>query len=132
MVLVEHIFSIGQVVLEFGPFAPRQANEHVQIIAHHRGFCRHRRHEFEFFQLSLGFFTGFGRHLGSLDLLFKFLDVRALFAVTQFFLNGLDLLVQVEVALVLFHLTLHAAANALVHVQDIHLVLQLREEIFKS
>jgi hypothetical protein len=123
---------LAKIVLELGLFAPRQANEHVQIVAHHRGFGRHGRHEFEFFQLALGFFAGLGRHLGSLDFLFELLDVRALFAIAQLFLDGLDLLVQVEVALVLFHLALHAATNALVHVQDINLVLQLLEKIFQA
>jgi hypothetical protein len=69
--------------------------------------------------------------LGGLDLLFEFLDVRAFFAVAQFLLDGLDLLVQVVLALALFHLALDAATDALVDLQDVDLVLQQLEQLFQ-
>ncbi len=132
VVLIQHVFGVGQIVLELGLFAPWQADEHVQVVAHHGGLSRHGRHEFELLEFALGLFTGLNRHLGGLDLLFDFLDVRALFAIAQFFLDGLDLLVQVEVALVFLHLAFDAATDALVHIQDIDLVLQLGKQVFQA
>ncbi|MCY1535577.1 hypothetical protein D9M68_709890 [compost metagenome] len=38
---VEHGLGIGQVVLDLGLLAPRQADEHVDVVAYHRGFGRH-------------------------------------------------------------------------------------------
>jgi hypothetical protein len=66
-----------------------------------------------------------------LDLLLDLLDVGALFAFAEFLLDGLDLLVQVEVALVLFHLALHAAADLLVDVEDVDLALDLLEQVLE-
>ncbi len=123
VVLVQDVFGVGQIVLELGLFAPRQTNQNIEVVAHDRGLGRHGRHELELFELAFGLFAGLSRHFGGLDLLFDFLDVSALFAIAQLFLDGLDLFIQVEVALVLFHLALDAATDALVHIQDVDLVL---------
>jgi hypothetical protein len=69
--------------------------------------------------------------LRGLDLLLEFLEVGAFFAVAQFLLDGLDLLVQVVLALALFHLALDAATDALFHLQDVDLVLQQFEQLFQ-
>ena len=70
--------------------------------------------------------------MGSDDLLFKLFDVRALFAFAQLLLNGLDLLIQVVVALALFHLLLHAAANPLLDLEDVDFGFQLGKQTFKA
>ncbi len=54
-----------------------------------------------------------------LDLLVEFLEVGAVLAFAQFLLDGLDLLVQVVLALALLHLALDAATDALFHLQDV-------------
>ena len=132
MVLVQHRLGIGQVVLDFGLFAPGQAREHFNVVAHHRRLGRHGRHELELLELGLGLLAGVSRHLGGLDLLLNLLDVRALFALTQFFLDGFDLLVKVKVALVFFHLPFDAATDAFVDVEDVHLTLKLGEQVFQT
>jgi hypothetical protein len=70
--------------------------------------------------------------LASLDLLVDLFEVRAVLALAEFFLDGLDLLVEIEVALVLLHLALHAAADLLVHVQDVDFAVKLLEQILKA
>ena len=132
VVLVEDVLGMGEVVQDLGLLAPRQAGEHVDVVAHHRRFGRHGRHELELLEFALGLLARFGRHARGLDLLFDLLDVRAFLALAQFLLNRLDLLVQVEVALVLFHLALHAATDALVHVEDVHLAVELLEQVFQT
>jgi hypothetical protein len=69
--------------------------------------------------------------LASLDLLLDLFDVGALFALAQFLLDGLDLLVEVEVALVLLHLALDAATDLLVDVQDVDFALDLLEQVLQ-
>jgi hypothetical protein len=70
--------------------------------------------------------------LRGVDLLLEFLEVGALFAVAQFLLDGLDLLVQVVLALALLHLPLDAAADALFHLQDVDLVLEQLEQLLQA
>jgi len=113
-------------------FAPGQADQHVDVVAHHGGFGRHGRHQLELFQLAFGFLARLDGHAGGLDLFLDLFNVGALFAFAQLFLNGLDLLVQVEVALVLFHLALDAAADALVDIEDVHFALELRVQVFQA
>ncbi|MDT4834868.1 hypothetical protein FQZ97_685180 [compost metagenome] len=70
--------------------------------------------------------------MSSDDLLFELFDVRALFAFAELLLNGLDLLIQVVVALALFHLLLHAAANPLLDLEDVDFGFELREQAFEA
>ena len=129
MVFVQHLFGQSQVVFDFGFFVPRQAYQRINVVAHHCGLGRHGRHELEFFQLALGFFARLSGHAGSFDFLFNFFNVSAVFTFAQLFLNGLDLLVQIKVALVFFHLPLDAAAYAFVHIQYVHFALELLKQV---
>ena len=47
-------------------------------------------------------------------------------------MNGLDLLVQIEVALVLFHLPLDATANFLINIEDVDFTLKLFIEVLEA
>ncbi|EKD96744.1 MAG: hypothetical protein ACD_23C01300G0001, partial [uncultured bacterium] len=131
MVFVQHRFGIAQIVLDLALLAPRQAGEHVDIAAHHRGFGRHGRHQLELLELGFRLLAGLCRHLGQLDLLFYLFNIGAFFPLAEFLLDRLDLFVEVEVALVLFHLALHAATNFLVDIQDVDFAIQLLEQILK-
>jgi hypothetical protein len=131
VVFVEHVLGIGQVVLDLGLLAPGQVDQGVDVVAHHGGFGRHGRHQLELLQLALGLLARFLGHARGLDLLLEFLEVGAFFAVAQFLLDGLDLLVQVVLALALLHLPLDAAADALFHLQDVDLVLQQFEQLLQ-
>ena len=131
MVAVEHILGKRQIVLDLGLLGPGQLGEHVDVVAHHGGFGRHGRHELELLEFAIGLLARVGRHPGGLDLFLDLLDVGALFALAELLLDGLDLLVQVEVALVLLHLALDAAADFLVHIENVHLALELAEQFLQ-
>jgi hypothetical protein len=85
-----------------------------------------------FLELAFGLLARLGGHLGGLDLLFDFFEVGALFTLAEFLLDRLDLLVEVEVALVLFHLPLHTAADLLVHIEDVDLAFELLVQVFQA
>jgi hypothetical protein len=85
-----------------------------------------------FFSSPSAFFAPRLGHLGGLDLLLDLFDVGALFALAEFLLDGLDLLVEVEVALVLFHLALDAAADLLVHIEDVDFAFELLVQVFQA
>ena len=71
-------------------------------------------------------------HAGRLDLLLEFLEIGTFLAFAELLLDRLDLLVQVVLALALLHLPLHAAADALFHLQDVDLGLELREQMLEA
>ena len=66
------------------------------------------------------------------DAFFQLFDIRTVLAFAQLFLNRLDLLVQVVVALALFHLLFHTAANTLLDLQDVNFAFQLRQQAFQT
>ena len=100
------------------------------MFAHHGGLGRHGRHQvLSFFSSASALLACFLGHAGGLDLLVELFQVGALFAVAEFLLDGLDLLVQVVLALALLHLALDAATDALFHLQDVDLVLQQIEQL---
>ncbi|MNV11974.1 hypothetical protein D3C71_1025570 [compost metagenome] len=132
VVFVEHAFGIDQVMLDLGLLTPRQRREHVNVVTHHGGLGRHGRHQLELLEFCISLLARLGRHLGELDLFLDLLDVRAFIPFAQLLLDGLDLLVQVEVALVLLHLALHTPTDLLVHVEDVHLAVKLLEQVFKA
>lgn len=74
-------------------------------------------------------FAGFLGHLGKHDLLLELFQIRALFAFAQFLLDRLDLLVQVILALRLFHLALDATTDALFDLKDVEFAFQLAEQV---
>jgi hypothetical protein len=75
---------------------------------------------------------GFLRHLGGDHLLLELFDVGAVFAFAQFLLDGLDLFVQVVLALRLLHLALDAATDALFDLQDVEFAFQLAEQVLEA
>ena len=129
VIAFQHFFGVAQFIIHLGLFLPRQTDQGVDVIAHDGGFGRHRRHQLELAQFALRFFQGLFRHLGSDDLLFQLFQIGALFAFAQFLLNRLDLLVQIVFALRFFHLTLDAAADALLDLQNVEFAFQLAEQM---
>ena len=118
MVLVENLLGQHEVALDLALPAPRQAQQPVEIVAHHRCLRRHRAHGLELLELAIGLVARFLAELGRLDALFEFRElVRTLLAVAQFALDRLHLLVEVVLALRLFHLALDARADALFDLQ---------------
>ena len=116
---IEHALRGGDVLLELGLLAPRQAKQHVEIVADHRRLGAHRLHAAQLLELAQRFRLGFDRQLGLFDLLGQFGDFVgfAIIAAAQFGLNRLQLFVEVIFALGFFHLALHAATDFLFDLQ---------------
>ncbi|KAJ0336313.1 hypothetical protein COL154_014365, partial [Colletotrichum chrysophilum] len=55
MVLIQHPLGDTQVLAHLAALLPRHAGHPVEVVAHHRGFGRHRRHLLQLVELGLGF-----------------------------------------------------------------------------
>ena len=95
VIVFQYLFGIGKIVVYLGFFSPWQGNERFDVIAHDSRFRRHRRHDFQFFEFRESLVTGFFRHLGQSDFLFKILKISPFLAFAQFALDRLDLFIQV-------------------------------------
>src|SRR5690606_13015299 len=97
---IQNLFGVDQIVIHATAFFPRQVHQPIQIATHHGGFCRHRRHHAQFFQLGIGFFAGVFGHARLFNLVVQLIKlVTTVFQIAQFFLNGFHLFVQVVLAL---------------------------------
>ena len=133
MVSVEDLFSTGQVQAHLGLGLPRHLHQPVDIRAHHGGFGRHRRHLLELVQLGGGLGQGVFGQASGIDTLLQLFDfVVALLAVTEFFLNGLHLLIQIVLALATLHLLLHTATDAFLNLQQVDFAIQQRQHVFDT
>ena len=132
VVLFEDGLGLGQVRADLALLLPRQPDQRLDVVAHDRGFGRHRRHQPQLLQLGLGLLPGFLGHVRGLDALFHLVEVGALFHIAQLFLDRLDLLVQVVLALALLHLLLDATADALLDLQDVELGLHQRQQVLEA
>ena len=129
----EHLFRLAEVAAGTGALLPRHVDEPVDVVAHDGGFGRHRRHHLELVQLRRGLGARLLRHAHGFDPLGEVLDlVRRLVHVAELLLNRLHLLVEVVLALALLHLPLHAAANTLLDLQEIDLLLDARHQMLQS
>ena len=133
MILVEDVLRLLEVVLDLALLAPGQTQQHVEIVAHDRGFGRHGLHRLELLELRRGLGARFLAELGLGNLLGQFGEFVAFlaFAIAQFALDRLQLLVEIIFALGLLHLPLHAAANLLLHLQHAKLALHEGEDHFQ-
>ena len=118
MVGIQNFTRLQNILIDPVCLFPGHTGHPVQIIANHCGFCTHRAHIAQLFQLGFGLVPGFFWHFGSIDLLGNFIDlIAAILALAQLFLNGLHLLIQIIFALGFFHLAFDAVANAFFHLQ---------------
>ena len=132
MVLVELILRPFDVDTCLGPLLPRHAGDGVEIIADHCGLGRHRRHHLQLVELGRGLGLDRLRHTGLFDLVLDLLHlVGRVFHLAEFLLNGLHLLIQVVLALRLFHLLLDAATDALFDLEDVDLALNESDDVLK-
>ena len=77
VILVEHRLRGVDILLDLLLHAPRQRQQPIEIVAHHRRFRRHRRHLTELFHLRIGLGLRFLRQLGVLDAIFELGDILA-------------------------------------------------------
>ena len=133
MVFFQDSFGPGQVAVGPALLLPGHLQQPVQVVAHHGGLGRHRRHHLELAQFGHGLFLGLLGHAGFLDPLFERGNlVRRLVELAQLLLDGLHLLVQVVLALALLHLRLHAAANLALDLEHVDLAAHEAHEVFHS
>jgi hypothetical protein len=105
-----------------GALVPGQGHEPVNIVAHHGGLGAHGRHHLELFQLGPHLVGRLPGHALFLELFLQLLDLAlevVLFA--HLLLDGAHLLVEIVLALGLFHLALDPALDALLQLQDLYL-----------
>ena len=119
MILVQDRLRLLEVGLDPALLAPGQAQQHVEIVAHHRRFGRHGLHALELLELGRRLGARFLAQLRLGDLVGQFGKLVAFLAlaIAQFALDRLELLVQIIFALGLFHLALHAATDLLLDLQ---------------
>ena len=119
VVLVEHALRQGEVLLDAGALLPRDPEQPVEIVAHHRGFGGHGAHGAQLLELADGAFARLLAELGRGELA---LDLRQfvflVLAFPQFLLYRLHLLIEIILALRLFHLALDARADFFLDLQD--------------
>ena len=111
VIFVENLFSLGQILDLFGLLFPGHAHQPVDVGARNSAFGRHRRHRFQPMQFLHRFLLGLFGHADFFNLLLQLLEFGLLVLAAQFFVNRLDLLVEVILFLRLLHLTLHASLN---------------------
>jgi hypothetical protein len=63
---------------------------------------------------------------------FHFVEVGALFHIAEFLLDGLDLFVEVILALALFHLAFDAPADAPLDLQNVEFRLHQRQQVLEA
>ena len=133
VVLFQYPFGTGQVAVGATLFLPGHLQQPVQVIAHHGGLGRHRRHHLELAQLGHCLFLSLLGHAGFLDPLFHGGNlVGRLVELAQLLLDGLHLFVQVVLALALLHLRLHAAANLALDLEHVDLAAHEAHQIFHA
>ena len=127
VIFIEHLTGGGQILTNARFFAPRQADQRFDEVAHDRRLGRHRRHQPQFFQFCLNFGHALLAHASIFGLFLQLLDIIAFLTLTQLFLDGFDLLIEVILALALFHLAFNATANAFFNLENIDFRFKLRK-----
>ncbi len=132
MIGVEHFLRLADVLLDAALLAPRQAQQHVEIVADDSRLGAHRLHRAQLLELCRRLGARLLRQLRLLDLLGQFGEFVAVLALAaQLGLDRLELFVEVIFALRLFHLALHAAANAAFDLQHTQLALHEGQRHFQ-
>ena len=118
MVRIKDLLRFPDVLLNLALLAPGQVEQHIEVITDNGGFSAHRLHRLELLELGFRLFTRFLAQLGLADLFGKLRNLVAAVVITaELVLDRLQLLIQIIFALGLFHLALHAPADAPLHLQ---------------
>ncbi|MNF48028.1 hypothetical protein D3C84_292480 [compost metagenome] len=122
VIRIQHLLCLGEIFLDLGAGLPRHLHHPVHIAAHHCGFRGHGGHHLQLGKLGQSLLTGIVRHPRLVNLAIEgFEFVRAVFQLTQLFLDGLHLLVEIVLPLALLHLFLDPGADALLDLQEVDL-----------
>ena len=116
MIFIENLLSARDVANFLRPLFPGHGQQPIEIIAGDSRLSRHRRHGFELLQLLHGLITHVFGHARSFYLFLQLIEF-ALFAASEFLLNGFDLFVEVILFLGPLHLPLDPRLDGAIHVQ---------------
>src|SRR5262245_21030890 len=100
VILLEHTARVLEIVHLFASLRPRQCEHPLDEVPRHGRFGRQRRHAAQLPQLALGARLDGVRQTLGLDLTFELARVVAVF-LTQLFVDRLELLLEIELALIL-------------------------------
>ncbi len=131
MILVEYLFRLGEILGYPRSLLPWQADQRFDVVAHDGGLGRHRRHHLELLEFRLDFTETLLGHAGGLDLFVHLLEVGTFLAFAELLLDGLDLFVEVILALALLHLPLDPAAYPLLDLEDVEFGLELGKQLLQ-
>ena len=132
MIGLEDLLGQREILLDLGLLVPWNREQPVEIVAHHGGFRRHRRHLPQLLELVLRLLARLLGELGALDLLFDLGELVLAVLVAELLLDRLHLLVEVILALGLLHLALDARADALLDLQHRDFALHQAEHLFQA
>ena len=133
VISIQNGFGLGQVQAHLTLGGPGHCDQPINIRPHHRGLGRHRRHLLELVQLSQGLGVRLFAQSSSVDTLLQLIElIVAVFAVAQFFLNGLHLLIQVVLALTALHLLFDPTTDALLDLQQVDFRIQQRQHMLDA
>ena len=128
MIGVENLLGVLQVLDDLGRLAPRNRQQPVEVVAHHRRLGRHRAHRPQLLHFGVGLLPRLLAEAGLLDALLQLGDlVATVLGLAKLLLDRLHLFVEIVLALRLLHLTLHAIADLLLDLQDADLALHQAE-----
>ena len=130
MVLIEDLTNLADFHVVVGRLVPRQIQDPVEVRAHHRVFGAAHLHRAQPLELLLRDLVGLARQLGFRDALLEAVEITLVAVVlAELFLDGLELLTQHVLALVLAHLLLDLGVDALAHLQDLELARQQAQHL---
>src|SRR6516165_678171 len=129
MIGVEDLLGEREILLNLRLFTPRYREQPVEVIAHHSGLRRHRRHLPELLELVRRLLACLLREFGVLDLLFELGELILAVLVAELLLDRLHLLVEIIFALRLIHLPLDAAPDALLDLEHGYFTLYQAEHL---
>ena len=132
MVLVEDLRRRAHVEHVLGAHAPGQRDQPVEVVAHHGGLGRHRRHHLDLLELARRLLRGLRAHPGGLDARPQLVDLGLeLVLLAEFLLDRLHLLDEVVLLLGLLHLLLDLAVDLALHEHDLDLGTEDEQQLFE-
>ena len=132
MIGVEDRLGGGEILLDLRALLPRNRQQPVEIVAHHRRLGRHRRHLAQLLELGGRLVARFLGELGLLDALLQLGHFVLAVLVAELLLDRLHLLVEIILALRLLHLALDARADALLDLKHRDLALHQRQALLET
>ncbi len=128
MVGIQHLARLIQVQRVGGRLRPGQLDQPFQVGALHGVLGRRGSHLAQAFELLARHLGRVFQHARRLDLLFKGIEIAAFVAFTQLVLDGLQLLAQDRLALMLGELLAHLRVDLLLDLDQLDLALQEHQQ----